>query len=58
MQRAHVLSGTLYPILDNFVNDGWAIDGWEFSESTGRPVRYYELTPKGKVELEALTRTM
>jgi DNA-binding PadR family transcriptional regulator len=53
MQRAHVLSSTLYPILDYFVDNGWAVDGWE-GESTGRLCRYYELTPEGRAALGTL----
>lgn len=52
--RAHVLSGTLYPILRRMVEDGWLTDGWE-PESAGRPPRrYYAITPAGRQALSAL----
>lgn len=52
-RQAHVLSGTLYPILRRMVEDGWLTDGWE-PESAGRPPRrYYTITPAGRRALSA-----
>lgn len=55
-RKAHVLSGTLYPILDRMLAEGWATDRWEDpGQNTGRPARrYYRLTNKGRHHLGQL----
>jgi PadR family transcriptional regulator len=56
-KRAGVRSGVLYPILHRMLDEGWLEGGWEDpAQFHGkRPPRcYYELTDKGRVELEAL----
>jgi PadR family transcriptional regulator, regulatory protein PadR len=58
-QRIHVLSsdvlaveeGLLYPTLQKMLLKGWVEAKWGISE-TNRKVRFYRLTPKGKVQLE------
>lgn len=56
LAAAGVRSGTLYPILDRFLADGWLGDDWELpDEATAKkPRRYYTLTDKGRIELGAL----
>jgi PadR family transcriptional regulator PadR len=59
-QRIHVLSseelrveeGSLYPALQKMLLKGWVTAEWGISE-TGRKVRFYELTPAGRQQLEA-----
>jgi len=56
-KQAHVPSGTLYPILDRFREDGWLDDGWETGAATnlGRPARrYYTVTDAGRQALTDL----
>jgi transcriptional regulator len=58
-QRIHLLSsevlaaeeGLLYPTLQRMLVKGWVEAKWGVSE-TNRKVRFYRLTPKGKVQLE------
>jgi PadR family transcriptional regulator PadR len=58
-QRIHLLSsevlaaeeGFLYPTLQKMLLKGWVEAKWGVSE-TNRKVRFYRLTPKGKVQLE------
>jgi PadR family transcriptional regulator PadR len=53
-KEAHVLTGTLYPLLRRLVASGWLTDGWEDSSSVElrRPRRrYYQLTDLGRVKL-------
>jgi PadR family transcriptional regulator, regulatory protein PadR len=58
-QRIHLLSkevleveeGLLYPTLQKMLLKGWVEAEWGVSE-TNRKVRFYRLTPKGKVQLE------
>jgi transcriptional regulator len=58
-QRIHLLSsevlaveeGLLYPTLQKMLLKGWVEAKWGVSE-TNRKVRFYRLTPKGKVQLE------
>lgn len=56
LERAKVRSGTLYPMLDQMVVDGWLEADWELPhEITARkPRRYYTLTNQGRRELGAL----
>jgi len=59
-QRIHVLSsevlrveeGSLYPALQKMLLKGWVTAEWGISE-TNRKVRFYELTPAGREQLEA-----
>jgi PadR family transcriptional regulator, regulatory protein PadR len=59
-QRIHVLSaevlrveeGSLYPALQRILIKGWATADWGVSE-TGRKVRTYRLTTKGRKQLES-----
>jgi len=58
-QRIHVLSsqvlaveeGLLYPTLQKMLLKGWVTAKWGVSE-TNRKVRFYQLTRKGRAELE------
>ena len=58
-QRIHLLSsdvlaveeGLLYPTLQKMLLKGWVEAEWGMSD-TNRKVRFYCLTPKGKVQLE------
>ncbi|MDI9552084.1 MAG: PadR family transcriptional regulator [Bacteroidales bacterium] len=48
-----VVEGTLYPLLIRLKNQGMLSYRWE--ESTqGPPRKYYEITPKGKMQLEEM----
>jgi transcriptional regulator len=57
-QRIHILSsevlaveeGLLYPTLQKMLLKGWVSAEWGTSE-TGRKVRFYRLTPKGRKQL-------
>lgn len=59
-QRIHVLSsevlhveeGSLYPALQKMLLKGWVTAEWGVSE-TNRKVRFYQLTPAGRKQLEA-----
>ena len=59
-QRIHVLSsevlrveeGSLYPALQKMLLKGWVTAEWGISE-TNRKVRFYQLTPAGREQLEA-----
>jgi transcriptional regulator len=59
-QRIHVLSsdqlqveeGSLYPALQRILVKGWAKAEWGTSE-TNRRVRFYQLTPAGRKQLDA-----
>lgn len=58
-QRIHLLSsevlaveeGLLYPTLQKMLLKGWVEAKWGVSE-TNRKVRFYRLTPKGKIQLD------
>ena len=58
-QRIHLLSnevlaaeeGLLYPTLQKLLLKGWVKGEWGVSD-TNRKVRFYRLTPKGKLQLE------
>lgn len=48
-----VVEGTLYPLLIRLKNQGMLSYRWE--ESTqGPPRKYYEITPKGNMQLEEM----
>ena len=59
-QRIHLLSaeeltveeGSLYPALQKLLIKGWVTAAWRASES-GRQVREYRITPKGRRQLDA-----
>jgi transcriptional regulator len=59
-QRIHVLSsevlhveeGSLYPALQKMLLKGWVTSEWGISE-TNRKVRFYQLTPAGRTQLQA-----
>jgi PadR family transcriptional regulator PadR len=59
-QRVHQLTsealqieeGSLYPALQRILVKGWAKAEWGLSE-TNRRVRFYQLTPAGRKQLEA-----
>jgi transcriptional regulator len=59
-QRIHVLSsevlhveeGSLYPALQKMLLKGWVTAEWGISE-TNRKVRFYQLTPAGRKQLQA-----
>lgn len=55
-RHAGVTSGTLYPLLRRWLEQGWLTDGWENpAETEGRPPRrYYELTELGCQRMGAL----
>lgn len=58
-QRIHLLSsqvlaveeGLLYPTLQKMLRKGWVTAKWGVSE-TNRKVRFYQLTKKGRGELQ------
>ena len=58
-QRIHLLSsevlsveeGLLYPTLQKLLRKGWVEAEWGISE-TNRKVRFYRLTPSGKIQLK------
>jgi PadR family transcriptional regulator, regulatory protein PadR len=54
-RQARVLSGSLYPILRQMLDDGLLTDDWEdpATVSDRPPRRYYELTDKGRAVLGA-----
>jgi DNA-binding MarR family transcriptional regulator len=50
LQRCHLASGTLYPILLRLESAGWFVSRWESIDpsSAGRPRRrFYRVTPTG-----------
>ncbi len=46
-----VAEGTLYPVLKKMETKEWILGEWKNLDS-GRPRRYYQLTEKGRKELE------
>ena len=56
MKVTHLRSGTLYPLLDRMLVDGWVTDDWELPGETDskKPRRYYSLTDLGRRELGAV----
>lgn len=54
--RLIVVEGTLYPLLTRLKNDELLSYRWEESNS-GPPRKYYQLTEKGRVFLDALRIT-
>ena len=49
-----VQPGSLFPALHRMERAGWLRSAWDASDS-GRRARYYELTAKGRRQLEAET---
>lgn len=47
----HVEEGALYPALQRILLNGWVTSAWGVSE-TNRKVRFYQITPAGKAQLE------
>jgi transcriptional regulator len=47
-----VEEGVLYPALQRILLKGWVTAEWGISE-TGRKVRFYQLTPEGRRQLDA-----
>ena len=52
----HVKQGSLYPALHRLERKGWIKARWAISEHNRR-AKYYELTRKGRAQLEAETDT-
>ena len=52
----HVKQGSLYPALHRLERRGWIKARWAVSEHNRR-ARYYELTRKGRAQLQAETET-
>lgn len=53
-QTAELGSGTVYPILERLVDNGWITSREEAEPHPGRPARrYYELTGAGRAQAEA-----
>jgi transcriptional regulator len=52
----HVRQGSLYPALHRLERKGWIKARWAISEHNRR-AKYYELTRKGRAQLEAETDT-
>ena len=50
-----VEDGSLYPALYRMERDGWIEADWGVSE-TGRKVKVYSITPKGRRQLSAETK--
>jgi transcriptional regulator len=51
-----VTQGTLYPALHRLENRGLLVAEWKMSD-TGREAKFYRLTRKGRVYMEAETRS-
>jgi transcriptional regulator len=45
-----VQQGSLYPALHRLEKRGWLLSSWDESE-TGRPAKFYKLSPKGRKQL-------
>jgi PadR family transcriptional regulator len=52
----HVKQGSLYPALHRLERKGWIKARWAISEHNRR-AKYYELTKKGRAQLQAETET-
>lgn len=51
LRATNLASGTLYPLLDRMVEQGWATGRWEEADNPAGPRRrYYRLTPSGVQE--------
>ena len=48
----HIEEGALYPALQRILLKGWVKAEWGVSE-TNRKVRFYQLTPAGRKQLES-----
>jgi PadR family transcriptional regulator, regulatory protein PadR len=51
-----VQQGSLYPALHRLEKRGWLTASWSESE-TGRPAKFYKLSPKGRKQLAQEERT-
>ncbi len=51
-----VQQGSLYPALHRLEKRGWLTANWEESE-TGRPAKFYKLSPKGRKQLAEEEKT-
>jgi transcriptional regulator len=51
-EALHIEEGALYPALQKILMKGWVTSKWGTSE-TNRRVRFYQLTPAGRKQLEA-----
>ncbi len=51
-----VQQGSLYPALHRLEKRGWLTASWEESE-TGRPAKFYKLSPKGRKQLAEEEKT-
>src|SRR5262245_3977967 len=49
-----VKAGSLFPALHRMERAGWLRSAWDISDA-GRRARYYELTPRGRRQLESET---
>lgn len=52
----NVQQGSLYPALHRLEKRGWLTASWSESE-TGRPAKFYKLSPKGRKQLAQEERT-
>src|ERR1700722_8314218 len=51
-EALHIEEGALYPALQKILRKGWVTSKWGISE-TNRQVRFYQLTPEGRKQLDA-----
>lgn len=51
-QKISISEGTIYPLLRRFKKEGYVLTYLQESES-GPPRKYYQLTPRGKLEVES-----
>ena len=51
-----VQQGSLYPALHRLEKRGWLLASWSQSQ-TGRPAKFYKLSPKGRKQLAQEERT-
>ena len=54
-QAFQLQQGSLYPALHRLENRGWLRANWQMTE-TGREAKFYELTRKGRQQLETEVR--
>ncbi len=59
-QQAGVSADELHSLLAELLDAGWLADGWEDPEDVvverRAPRRYYQLTDRGRAELDAIMR--
>lgn len=57
-RQSRIRSGVMYPVLQRMLEDGWLADGWEDHAEARRqnrpPRRYYEVTDRGRTEINSL----